>query len=77
MKDTMVPHNMQGQAEIRQSIKDKVRELRKHNYILGFDDQKEHLSVLPDFSKNQALQEAARAKSIAQISTQPKPVLNS
>jgi hypothetical protein len=54
-----------------------VRELRKHNYILGFDDQKEHLSVLPDFSKNQAMQEAARAKSIAQISTQSKPVLNS
>jgi hypothetical protein len=44
MKDTIVPHSMSGQAENRQSIKEKVRELRKHNYILGFDDQRDHMS---------------------------------
>ena len=61
----MVPHSMSGLSEIRQSIKEKVQNLRKHNYILGFDDQMEHMSILPDVTKNQALLEAARAKSIS------------
>ena len=39
--------------------------LRKHNYILGFDDPKEATQALPDISKNPVLLEAARAKSIS------------
>ena len=77
MKETMIQHSLQGQGEIRQAIKEKVLNLRKHNYILGFDEAENPNMQVQDINKNQALQEAARAKSISQIMAQPKPVLNS
>jgi len=41
-----------------------VLNLRKHNYILGFDEAENPNMQVQDINKNQALQEAARAKSI-------------
>jgi len=39
--------------------------LRKHNYILGFDDPREVTQTLPDLTKSPVLQDAARAKSLS------------
>ena len=66
MKESMVPHSLKGQGEVRQQIKEQVQSLRKHNYILGFDDVRDAQGGLtPDKLKTEAYRDAARGKSIS------------